>query len=54
VVSNTFTIAPTIINKTTGERIAFETASPDMIFFAGSMYSAGATFNIAAEIYAKS
>ncbi|MCF2903825.1 DUF4214 domain-containing protein [Octadecabacter sp. CECT 8868] len=53
VVSNTFTIAPTITNDTTGESIAFETASPNITFFAGLAYNAGATFEFLTDIYAK-
>ncbi len=50
---DTFTIAPTVTNATTGESIAFTTASPNITFFAGLAYSAGATFNILADVYAR-
>jgi len=53
ITTDTFTIAPTVTNGTTGESVAFDTASPSMTFFAGLAYNAGATFEILADVTAR-
>ncbi|WP_172329930.1 calcium-binding protein [Mangrovicoccus sp. HB161399] len=51
--ADTFTITAEATNATTGESVAFETASPNMTFFAGLAYNAGATFDIIVDLFAK-
>ena len=50
---DTFTIAPKATNATTGESVAFQTVSPNMKFYAGIAYHAGATFDMLVDLFAE-
>ena len=45
-VADTFTISALAESAETGDSLAFETVSPDLSFFAGIAYHAGATFDV--------
>lgn len=50
--ADTFTINAQATSATTGEAVAFNTVSPNLSFFAGIAYNAGATFEVLLDLFA--